>query len=83
VRKSPIDPDRPLEAILIAANHRGIDAEGQLGRYEDIDCYACVTGALAGAGAFPQTLLEQVVDSNRKVYGFDLDDTIRRFGRRF
>ena len=80
-------PDRPLEAILIAANHRGIDAEGQLGRYEDIDCYGCVTGALAGAlagdEAFPPTLLEQVVDSNREVYGFDLDDTIRRFSRRF
>ncbi|MBT4501702.1 MAG: ADP-ribosylglycohydrolase family protein [Gemmatimonadetes bacterium] len=80
-------PDRPLEAILIAANHRGVGESGHLDRYEDIDCYGCVTGALAGAlagaEAFPPTLLEQVVDGNREVYGFDLDDTIRRFSERF
>ena len=47
----------------------------------DIDCYACVTGALAGAAtgiqALPAQAMEQVVNSNRQVYGIDLEKTIR------
>jgi len=80
-------PERPLEAILIAVNHRGVDGQRLLAGYEDIDCYGCVTGALAGAiagaEAFPPAMLEQVVESNKEIYGFDLEDTINRFIENF
>jgi hypothetical protein len=73
----------PLRAICIAANHVGIDDQGQPTRYEDIDCYAAlagaIAGALSGAGAFPGEMLEHVVKANRQVYGIDLDATIERF----
>jgi hypothetical protein len=78
-------PTDPWAAILMAANTRGVDADGDLGSYQDIDCYACVTGALAGAiagaGAFPPHLLDAVVESNREVYGIDLRATTERLAR--
>lgn len=73
----------PLRAMLIAANHVSVDEDGNPVRYEDIDCYASIAGALAGAlsgaEAFPAELIAQVVESNRQVYGIDLEDTISRF----
>jgi hypothetical protein len=73
----------PLRAICIAANHVGLDDKGQPVRYEDIDCYAVLTGAMAGAlwgaEAFPGELLDQVVKANQRVYGIDMEATIERF----
>jgi hypothetical protein len=73
----------PLRAICIAANHVGLDDEGQPTRYEDIDCYAALAGAMAGAlwgaEAFPGELLDQVIEANRRVYGIDLEATTERF----
>jgi hypothetical protein len=73
----------PLRAITIAANHAGIDHTGQPTRYEDIDCYAALAGALAGAlwgaEAFPDEMLEQVIAANMQVYGIDLEATIECF----
>jgi ADP-ribosylglycohydrolase len=77
----------PLRAILIAANHVGIDGQGQPTRYEDIDCYAglagAIAGALRGAGAFPAGLLAQVQESNLAVYGIDLEAGITRLIKTF
>jgi ADP-ribosylglycohydrolase len=77
----------PLRAILIAVNHVGIDDAGQATRYEDIDCYGAIAGAIAGAisgaEAFPAEMLEQVVESNKAVYGIDLAASISRFCERF
>jgi hypothetical protein len=77
----------PLRAILIAANQVGLDDAGNPTRYEDIDCYAAVAGAIGGAiagdAAFPADMLQQVVDSNETVYGIDLEGTITRFYDRF
>jgi ADP-ribosylglycohydrolase len=73
--------DDPFQALLVAANQR----DAPLDRYADIDCYAGITGALVGAvhGAevFPQALLAQVVESNREVYGLDLEKSAARFCR--
>ena len=73
----------PLRAILIAVNHYWIDEGGAPTLYQDVDCYAAITGALAGAiygaEAFPADLLNQVVASNREVYGFDLEQSVARF----
>jgi hypothetical protein len=48
----------------------------------DIDCYACVTGALAGvlcgAHALDQPTLAHVIQANRAVYGIDLPQTASR-----
>jgi ADP-ribosylglycohydrolase len=77
----------PLRAITIAANHVGIDDQGQPTRYEDIDCYAglagAVAGALRGAAAFPPGMLAQVQASNLRVYGIDLQAGIERFVQTF
>ena len=77
----------PMRAILIAANHVGLDEHEHPTRYEDIDCYAGLAGALGGAiwgaEAFPADALDQVVRSNRLVHGIDLEDTIERFIDRF
>ena len=76
-----------MDEILIAVNHVGFDAEGQVTRYEDIDCYASLAGAIAGAisgaDAFPQEMLEQVIESNKRVYDIDLEGSIGRFCDRF
>jgi ADP-ribosylglycohydrolase len=73
----------PLRAMTIAANHVGIDDKDRPTRYEDIDCYASIAGALAGAlwgaEALPQEMVAQVIESNKAVYGIDLEATIERF----
>jgi hypothetical protein len=77
----------PLRAITIAANHVRINEQGQPTRYEDIDCYAglagAVAGALYGAGAFPQDMLALVQESNLAVYGIDLEGGIARLIKTF
>jgi hypothetical protein len=73
----------PLRAMCIAANHISEDEDTGVARYEDIDCYASIAGALAGAlsgaEALPADMVSQVIESNRAVYGIDLDETIDRF----
>jgi ADP-ribosylglycohydrolase len=77
----------PMRAICIAANQVGLDAAGTPTRYEDIDCYASIAGAIAGAlsgaSALPQEALAQVVEANVRVHGFDLEDTVARFCEAF
>jgi ADP-ribosylglycohydrolase len=77
----------PLRAICIAANHtrladEGIDDRGRPTRYEDIDCYAALAGAIAGAlygaEAFPGEMLDRVVEANKEVYDIDLEAAIDR-----
>ena len=76
-------PDDPLSAAQVAVNHRGVGDDGQLSGFQDTDCYAAVTGALAGAfageSAWPQAMLAAVIDSNRAVYGVDLASSLNRF----
>ncbi|MBT4979196.1 MAG: hypothetical protein HOM86_17855, partial [Gemmatimonadetes bacterium] len=54
-------------------------------RYADVDCYAGITGALIGAccgdRVLPEELIVRVVEGNRVVYSFDLEDTIERFAQ--
>jgi ADP-ribosylglycohydrolase len=77
----------PLRGILIAANHVGLDDQGQPTRYEDIDCYAglagAVAGALYGAAAFPDDMLALVQESNLAVYGIDLESGANRLFKTF
>lgn len=82
-------PDDPMAALRVAVNNVGVvnfrnDDGGPTG-FQDIDCFGSACGALAGCAcgvdAFPAELLEQVVRTNKAVYGFDLDDTARRFAR--
>ena len=60
-----------------------MDDRGRPTRYEDIDCYAALAGAIAGAlwgaEAFPGKMLDQVVAANKQVYGIDLETEIERF----
>lgn len=77
----------PMRAVLIAANHYEYDHDPP--RYQDIDCYAGVAGALAGAvyglDRFDRQVVEHVVEANKKVYGLDLlgaaDKAVRVMGR--
>lgn len=61
--------------------------KGTRSRYEDIDCYAglagAVAGALYGAAAFPQDVLAQVQESNLAIYGIDLEAGIARLFKTF
>ncbi len=63
-------------SILIAANHRIIDEEGNLVRFRDNDCSAYFTGALVGAhcglSGLPPDWIEKVVKANRELYGIEL-----------
>lgn len=72
-------PNDPVAAILVAVNHRAVDRRGRIAGFLDVDCYGCVTGALAGAvcglDKFPRGLLWQVARSNKAVYGIDLEQT--------
>ena len=73
----------PREAILIAANHRNVDAEGHLVRFRDNDCTGYVAGALAGALAgfnrLPPAWAECVLSANKDVYGIDIVKNVRAF----
>lgn len=71
-------PDAPLLALQVAANQMDIGSDGGILRFADIDCYASITGALVGTVcgdvALPADMLDQVLVSNRSVYGIDLED---------
>ena len=71
----------PRRAILIAINARDLDAEDNLVKFRDIDCTGSACGALVGAmsglSAFPQDWVKVCIESNREVYGFDIDANAR------
>ena len=71
----------PRRAILIAANARDLDAEGNLVRFRDNDCTGSACGALVGAisglSALPEDWVRDCVISNREVYGFDIEANAR------
>ena len=73
--------------MLMAVNHVSYDEAGNAVRFEDIDCYAGIAGALAGAihgeESLPADLVAQVIESNKIVHGIDLDETLDRFVDRF
>ncbi len=75
--------DEPLLAMQVAVNHFDLMDDGRWNRYADIDCYAGIAGTLLGAvygaAAFPEDMLERVIESNHEVYGFDLEESIDRF----
>ena len=77
----------PMRSMLMAVNHVSYDEAGNPVRFEDIDCYAGIAGALAGAihgeESLPADLVAQVIESNKIVHGIDLDDTLDRFVDRF
>ena len=74
--------DEPLMVLQVAVNHVDRDDDGAVRRYADIDCYAGIAGALVGTlfgdSALPADMLEQVIESNRAVYGIDLEEVARR-----
>ena len=73
----------PIRTIVMAANDRDLDENGNLQRLRDVDCTAGVAGALVGAlrGAesFPDDWVRDTVEANREVYGIDLEANARRF----
>ena len=75
--------DEPQRAMQVAVNHYDINEDGAWVRYADIDCYAGIAGSLLGAvygaSAFSDEWFQQVVDSNRLVYGIDIEQCIERF----
>ncbi len=66
----------PAQALLLAANHRIVDDQGELVRMRDTDCVGFVMGAIAGAmyglEAFPKGWVDAVLNANQQVYGFDI-----------
>jgi ADP-ribosylglycohydrolase len=73
----------PVRSVVMAANDRTLDGNGNLKRLRDVDCTAGVAGALAGAlqgaGAFPADWVSDVLKANRDVYGIDIEGNARRF----
>ncbi len=73
----------PLRTISMAANDRDIDAQGKLVKLRDNDCTAGVAGALVGAlhgiDAFPADWVRDTLESNRAVYGIDIEANARQF----
>lgn len=74
--------DEPLLVLQVAANQMDVDDQGVERRYADIDCYAGIAGALVGTivgeAALPADMLGQVLESNRSVYGIDLEEVAHR-----
>jgi hypothetical protein len=72
----------PLRAIRIAANIRAVKGRDNLAEFLDIDSYAMIAGALAGAlfgaEAFAEGMLGQVVEADQGQYGIDLEATANR-----
>ncbi len=73
----------PVRSIVMSANDRCLDAEGNFASLRDVDCTAGVAGALVGAlrGAdtFPEDWVSDTIAANKKVYGIDLENNARRF----
>ena len=75
--------DEPIRALEVAVNQSELDSDGNWMRYADVDCYASITGglvgALCGAGALPRESIVRCVDSNKRAYGFDIENSAARF----
>lgn len=75
----------PVQSVLMAANHRRVDAEGRLIALRDVDCVAMVTGVLVGAmngvDAFPKKWVKDVISANEEVYGFNIEENAKNFYR--
>ncbi len=75
--------DDPLGALQVAVNQADLDGAGGWQRYADVDCYASIAGGLLGAvygtDPVPSESARQVIESNRIVYGFDLEESAERF----
>ncbi len=75
----------PVRAVLMAANHRRVDEEGNLVAMRDVDCTGMVSGVIVGAlnglKAWPQEWVDAAVSANREVYGLDIAENARAFHR--
>jgi len=73
----------PVRSIVMAANDRDLDENGNLKQLRDVDCTGGVAGALVralhGVGAFPEDWLADVLKANKEVYGIDIEENARRF----
>jgi ADP-ribosylglycohydrolase len=73
----------PLRTIVMAANDRDVDEEGNLVSLRDVDCTGgvagAIVGALNGAEAFPQDWVADTLRANRELYGIDIESNARRF----
>jgi|TARA_Y100000310_G_scaffold343899_1_gene453791 ADP-ribosylglycohydrolase len=73
----------PIRTIVMAANDRDLDENGDLKQLRDVDCTAGVAGALVGALAgiegFPDDWVKDTVEANKAVYGIDLEENARLF----
>ncbi|MBI5116329.1 ADP-ribosylglycohydrolase family protein [Candidatus Poribacteria bacterium] len=74
-----------MRSILIAANHRIVDAGGKLVRFRDNDCSAYFSGALVGAyrglSGLPSDWAQKAIESNREIYGINLIENVEEFIR--
>lgn len=75
-------PGDAFAALQVAVNQVDCDLAGTPLRMADIDCHGSITGALVGTihgpDAVPAGVVSQVLDSNRVVYGIDLEKEARR-----
>ena len=73
----------PVRTIVIAANDRDVDADGELSRLRDVDCTGSVAGAivgaLRGAEAFPSDWVADTMAANKQVYDIDIEARAGRF----
>jgi len=73
----------PIRTIVIAANDRDVDEQGEFSRLRDVDCTGSVAGAIVGAlrGAevFPRDWVEDTVAANKQVYGLDIEERAAQF----
>jgi ADP-ribosylglycohydrolase len=73
----------PVRSILMAANHRRVDENGELIGMRDVDCTAMIAGVIVGAlhgvDAFPDRWVDAILAANKEVYGIDIESTARRF----
>jgi ADP-ribosylglycohydrolase len=73
----------PVRSIVMAANDRDVDEQGNLLQLRDVDCTGGVAGALVGAlhgaDAFPSDWVADVLKANKDVYDLDIEANARRF----
>ena len=73
----------PIRTLVMAANDRNVDPDGNLLSLRDVDCTGGVAGALVGvlhgARAFPADWVADTIRANRDLYGIDIEANARRF----
>ena len=73
----------PIRTIIMSANDRDLDENGNLKRLRDVDCTAGIAGALVGAlcgvESFPQDWVADVLSANKEIYGIDIEKNAQRF----